>query len=91
MLEYAFACLGSNILYTLTKYGVISAIAQTTQNVGAIVIYQSTTGVSFTTATVVVAVASTAPLLRGVIGFSRSSFRMFGRLCFRNDAKNCSQ
>lgn len=91
MLEYALACLGSNILYTLTNYGVISAMVRTTHSVGAIVIYQSTTGASLTTATTVVALATTTPLVRGLIGFSQSSFRMFGRLRFRNDAKNCSQ
>ena len=82
MLEYAFACLGSNILYILTNYGVVAATVQAAHSVGTIMLCQSTTGASLTTATVV-AMATTTPFIRMTLRpmrglFSRNSFQRSG-------------
>lgn len=66
MLEYTLACLGSNALYILINNGVVAAAVQVAQTVGAIFMWQSTTNVSFTTATGLV-VATTTPLFRVLV------------------------
>ena len=60
---YAIACLGSNIVYVFTSYGAVAAVSQTVHSGGALVICKCAAGTSFTTATVVVA-AATTPLVR---------------------------
>lgn len=65
MFEYALACIGSNLLYVLARYGVVAAIVQTTQSLGTIVICQSTIGASLTTATAI-SVITTTPLCYAV-------------------------
>lgn len=60
---YAIACLGSNILYVFTSYGMVAAVSQTVHSGGALVLCKSAAGTSFTTATVVAA-AATTPIVR---------------------------